>query len=102
MKMKENEFEIVFMSNRCQLTYSNPSYPYDNSVCEAFFKTLKQEELYRHEYHSEAEMKKSVSDYITRYNTKRPHTYLHNRNPNRVEEEYNKKWGSVVHKSKQN
>ena len=69
-------------------SYSSAGNPYDNSVCEAFFKTLKEEELYRREYHSEAEMKKSVSDYIERYNTKRPHTYLHYKTPERVEEEY--------------
>lgn len=69
-------------------SYSTTGNPYDNSVCEAFFKTLKEEELYRHEYHSEAEMKKSVSDYIERYNSKRPHTYLHNKTPNKVEKEY--------------
>lgn len=70
------------------LAYSNSGNPYDNSVCEAFFKTLKEEELYRREYHSEAEMKKSVSDYIERYNTKRPHTYLHYKTPERVEADY--------------
>ncbi len=56
-------------------SYSATGNPYDNSVCEAFFKTLKEEELYRHEYHSEAEMKKSVSDYIERYNSK-PISYI--------------------------
>ena len=49
---------------------------------------MKEEELYRREYHSEAEMKKSVLYYIERYNTKRPHTYLHYKTPERVEEEY--------------
>ena len=68
--------------------YSSAGNPYDNSVCEAFFKTLKEEELYRREYHSEAEMKKSVSDYIERYNTKRPHTYLRYKTPEWVEAEY--------------
>lgn len=69
-------------------SYSGSGNPYDNSVCEAFFKTLKEEELYRREYHSEAEMKKSVSDYIERYNTKRPHTYLRYKTPEWVETEY--------------
>ena len=69
-------------------SYSSAGNPYDNSVCEAFFKTLKEEELYRREYHSEAEMKKSVSDYIERYNTKRPHTYLRYKTPEWVEAEY--------------
>lgn len=69
-------------------SYSSAGNPYGNSVCEAFFKTLKEEELYRREYHSEAEMKKSVSDYIERYNTKRPHTYLRYKTPEWVEAEY--------------
>ena len=34
-------------------SFSRKSTPYDNSVCEAFFKLLKQEELYRTNYKSE-------------------------------------------------
>ncbi len=69
-------------------SYSAVSNPYDNAVCEAFFKTLKEEELYRSNYHSEAEMKKSIAAYIERYNAERPHAYLNNTSPEKFEKKY--------------
>ena len=69
-------------------SYSAVSNPYDNAVCEAFFKTLKEEELYRMNYHSEAEMKKSITVYINRYNSERPHAYLKNTSPDKFEKRY--------------
>lgn len=69
-------------------SYSAVSNPYDNAVCEAFFKTLKEEELYRMNYHSEAEMKKSIAVYINRYNSERPHAYLKNTSPDKFEKRY--------------
>lgn len=69
-------------------SYSAVSNPYDNAVCEAFFKTLKEEELYRTNYHSETEMRKSIAAYIERYNTDRPHSYLNNTSPDKFEKRY--------------
>jgi transposase InsO family protein len=69
-------------------SYSAVSNPYDNAVCEAFFKTLKEEGLYRSNYHSEAEMKKSIAAYIERYNAERPHAYLNNTSPEKFEKKY--------------
>lgn len=45
-------------------SFSRASTPYDNSVCESFFSNFKQEELYRHEYKSAEEMKRSINRYM--------------------------------------
>ena len=69
-------------------SFSRKGTPYDNSVCEAFFKTLKEEEIYRHIYHSVAEMKTSIENYILRYNNERPHVYLKYKTPSDIENQY--------------
>ena len=69
-------------------SFSRKSMPYDNSVCESFFKLLKQEELYRTNYKSEKHLRQALSEYMMFYNDKRPHTYLRYRTPNRAESDY--------------
>jgi len=69
-------------------SFSKGGNPYDNSVMEAFFKTMKAEELYRMNYHSEKEFKKAVYDYIQFYNEKRPHTVLNYKTPDQMEKSY--------------
>ena len=49
---------------------SRKNTPYDNSVMEAFFKTLKAEELYRNNYRSEREFRARVGVYIEFYNSR--------------------------------
>lgn len=49
-------------------SYSRSGHPCDNVVCEAFFKYMKAEELYRYKCKSERQFRKSVSDYIEQYN----------------------------------
>lgn len=67
---------------------SRTGIPYDNSVMEAFFKTLKAEELYRHSYRSEREFKEKLEKYIEFYNDKRPHKMNRNRTPNDSEKSF--------------
>lgn len=62
--------------------------PYDNSVMETFFKTVKAEELYRNNYRSEREFKERIQKYIEFYNDKRPHQINRYRTPNAVEVSY--------------
>ena len=69
-------------------SFSRKGVPYDNSVCESFFKSLKQEELYRTNYRSEKHLRNALSEYVVFYNDKRPHTYLHYRTPNKAEADY--------------
>ena len=54
-------------------SFSRAHVPYDNSVIESFFSTLKREELYRTKYRSEKEFKAAVDKYIIFYNEYRPH-----------------------------
>lgn len=63
-------------------SFSRASTPYDNSVMEAFFKTLKVEELYRNKYKSEREFKNSISKFIDYYNNERAHSVNSYRTPN--------------------
>lgn len=62
-------------------SFSRAYVPYDNSVMESFFSTLKREELYRTKYRSEADFREAVDQYITFYNTKRPHRKLNYNTP---------------------
>ncbi len=69
-------------------SFSRPHMPYDNSVMESFFSTMKREELYRTKYRSERELMEAISAYMAFYNEKRPHTKLKYKTPSEVEAEY--------------
>ena len=69
-------------------SFSRASNPYDNSVMESFFKTLKLEELYRKNYRSERDLKESIAQYIHFYNSQRIHSMNYYRTPDKHEEEY--------------
>ncbi|MEG2182679.1 MAG: IS3 family transposase, partial [Oscillospiraceae bacterium] len=47
-----------------------------------FFASMKKEELYRANYHSYAEFKRRVDDYINFHNNERPHATLAYKTPN--------------------
>lgn len=69
-------------------SFSRAYTPYDNSVVESFFSSLKREELYRAKYRSDKEFKKAVADCITFYNTQRPHLNNNYRTPDAKEADY--------------
>lgn len=69
-------------------SFSRAYTPYDNSVVESFFSSLKREELYRTKYRSDKEFKKAVADYMVFYNTQRPHSNNNYRTPDAKEAEY--------------
>ena len=72
-------------------SFSKKGYPFDNAVCECFFKYLKKEQTNRHSYHTFDEIKQSVHEYIEGYyNSKRPHTSLGYMTPDEAEAAY---WG---------
>ena len=54
-------------------SFSASGRPQDNAVIESFFRNLKTEELYRHDYRSFNEFKAGVKEYVSFYNEKRPH-----------------------------
>ena len=66
-------------------SFSKAHNPYDNSICEAFFNSMKAEELYRRRYRSVREFKNSVATYIDEYNAKRPHATNHYLSPDEKE-----------------
>ena len=72
-------------------SFSRAYVPYDNSVMESFFASLKREELYRKKYRLEKEFYKAVDDYIEFYNEQRPHAKLQYKTPNQKEREYREK-----------
>lgn len=69
-------------------SFSKAGIPYDNSVCESFFKNMKTEELYRRDYTSEKHFRRSVDEYIRFYNHDRPHSANINCTPDQKEARY--------------
>ena len=78
-------FQQLLYSCDAEQSFSKSGRPHDNAVAEAFFASLKREELYRRNYRSVAEFKQGVDNYITFYNTKRPHRALNYKCPDEVE-----------------
>lgn len=70
--MKKNDITQSFSKKAC---------PYDNSVAESFFASLKKEEIYRHIYKSFEKLKNAIDKYIEFYNTVRPHGTLGHSTP---------------------
>ncbi len=61
--LRKNEIEQYFSKKAC---------PYDNSVTESFFASLKKEEIYRHIYKSYEALEYAINKYIEFFNTVRP------------------------------
>ena len=73
---------------KCRQSFSSPGYPYDNSVCESFFNTLKKEAIYYHIYDSAAELVAVLDEYIEYYNEVRMHRTLKIKTPSQFETEF--------------
>ncbi len=56
----------------------------DNVYVERLWRSLKQEEVYRHAYETVAEAEKGIADYLRYFNEERPHQGLDNRTPDDV------------------
>ena len=69
-------------------SFSAPGNPYDNDVCESFFKTMKKEAIYHHVYETMDELCATLEIYISFYNEKRPHRALNMLTPLEKEREY--------------
>ena len=77
-------------------SFSRPYTPYDNSVLESFFSSMKREELYRTKYKSERELREAIDAYIHFYNEKRPHSKTKYKTPNQVEADYAERTAHLV------
>ena len=69
-------------------SFSRAHVPYDNSVMESFFASMKREELYRTKYRSEQELRAAIAEYIKFYNETRPHAKNGYKTPFKKEQEY--------------
>ena len=69
-------------------SFSRPYVPYDNSVIESFFASMKREGLYRNKYRNEPELYKAVDNYMVFYSSRRPHSKLQYKTPEQKEQEY--------------
>ena len=70
-------FRKLLKENKCIQSMSRKGNCYDNAVAESFFKTIKVEELYHHQFKSIQQVRSVVFDYIDGwYNTKRIHSTL--------------------------
>lgn len=81
-------FQTYLIKLNVEQSFSRPYVPYDNSVMESFFASMKREELYRRKFKSENEFYKAVADYIIFYNEKRPHYQNSYRTPLKKEQDY--------------
>ena len=53
-------------------------------TAERLWRSLKQEEVYRHAYETVGEAKKGIADYLRYFNEERPHQGLDSRTPDDV------------------
>ena len=88
-------FRMCLKDLNIKQSFSNPGNPFNNSVMESFFKSMKTEKLYRTDFRSEREFRKAVKEYIEFYNEKRPHSVLRYRTPNKLEEDYIRKQAAL-------
>jgi len=66
---------------------SRPANPYDNAFCESFMKTLKQEEIYCHQYRDFEELSVHLEEFIGNYyNRLRLHSALGYQTPEEYEQ----------------
>lgn len=84
-------FRSLLFENGMEQSLSSKGTPYDNAVAEAFFSTLKKEELYRTDYRSESEFKRGLNEYIEFYNKTRAHAYLKYKSPDEYEASFSAK-----------
>ena len=67
----------------------------DNIVIERFWRSIKYEEIYLNDYKSMEELRYSIDNYITKYNTRRLHSSIGNKTPDEV---YFKDINNLKHK----
>lgn len=70
-----SEFKNLLYDFNITASFSKKGYPYDNAVCESFFKFLKKECTNRRSYATFDDLKEDLFEYIEGfYNIRRPHS----------------------------
>ena len=78
-----SEFRRLLDSCSVVQSFPAPGCPYDNSVCESFFKYLKKEETDRYRYRTFEQLRASILGYIDGYyNSRRLHSSIGYMTPN--------------------
>ena len=90
MQYASEEYTRLLKAHNVQISMSRPGNPYDNAKAESFFKTLKTEEVDLQDYASVDQARRSIRDYITRYNQRRLHSSLGYLSPEAFEAAYYK------------
>ncbi len=85
---RSKTFYDYLKSLQVQQSFSRAYVPYDNSVAESFFSSMKREELYRTKYRSESEFRKAIDSYMEFYNAKRPQQKLKYKTPEQAESDF--------------
>lgn len=78
-------FISYLKQNKITQSFSKKGCPYDNSVAESFFASIKKEEIYRHIYNSYDHLRICIDEYVIFYNEKRPHASLRYSTPTEYE-----------------
>jgi putative transposase len=82
------EYVKALASHGMLSSMSRAGCPYDNAMCESWFKTLKQEEIYANEYRDMQDLIQHLEEFIDRYyNRLRLHSALGYRSPEQFETE---------------
>ena len=71
----------ILKENEIRISMDGKGRAKDNIFTERFWRSLKYEEVYIHEYTSPREMRQGISRYINLYNQIRPHQSLQYRTP---------------------
>lgn len=85
-----HKFQSLLKQMNVEQSFSPKAKPQHNAVMEAFFATMKKEELYRTNYHSIKEFKTCIKDYMEFYNVNRPHSTLSYKTPEAYEQMYDR------------
>ncbi len=85
---RSNTFCKYLQSLQVKQSFSRAHVPYDNSVMESFFASMKREELYRRKYRSEKDFRTAIDKYILFYNEQRPHAKNRYKTPLQKEEDF--------------
>ncbi len=91
-----NTLRKLLRINEVVQSFSKSGSPYDNAVAEAFFASMKKEELYRTIYKSVRQFCESVDSYIHFYNSERPHSTLNYKTPDKFELLYEEKKANAI------
>ncbi|MFN2497552.1 MAG: IS3 family transposase, partial [Pyrinomonadaceae bacterium] len=80
-------YQQVLQQHQIVPSMSRPANPYDNASCESFMKTLKQEEIYLHNYRDLEHLHTNLGEFLEQYyNRRRLHSSLGYQSPEEFEQ----------------